>query len=303
MDHIDSVTSGIQPFLFGDVTPEESQQMSAIYQMVMAGNAAPNLTDAAALMSPSKPNLPKVLFQAREMLQRLLIVYNVLLGEQHDLSTNLARFLQDFMDRESFLHYYQPITPGYQLCMPLLIIQWLTLRIDAWYRDQAVSDEVVPAPNFGLLFRQIDYREQWEPYLHPTLLQEYQHQTPGQQLLGAQGRNGGNEDNGQRGNRAGGTTQVDTNEPPNQVVRNPNYKVALFGRFRAMNINHRQLRQAPHYTTPPISPFSTTNGEMCISYHAKGLCNQRCSRAYDHQPHTDEQDQALVTWMEANYHL
>ena len=333
MDHIDSITTGIQPYLFGDITPEESQQMSSLYQLVMTGTAAPSIDDAAALMAPSKPNLPKVLFQAREMLQRQQIFYNVFLQPNHDLSTNLSLFLNDFRDRESFLHHYRPVTPGYALCMPLLIIQWITLRINAWYHDQAMSPAPVAAPNFGQLFRLIDYREQWEPILHPALLQEYQFHhgdnrggnigggaAPGQVQLpghnaGGNGNRGGagggndqngngNGGNGNGGNGgAGGVSPADQNVIPNQAIRNPNYKENLFGRFRNMGINHRQLRQAAHYTPPPASPHSNNNSEMCLSYHAKGICNLRCSRAYDHQPHNDDQDQELLTWMNANYHL
>ena len=131
MDHIDAITTGLQPYIFGDVTPEDSQQMGSIYQLVMTGTAAPSVDDAALLMAPAKPTLPKVLYQTPEMLLRMLILFNVLLPPPHDMGLNLAQFLRDFSDREGQLHQDIPTTPGYSMYIPLLIIQWVTLRINA----------------------------------------------------------------------------------------------------------------------------------------------------------------------------
>ena len=46
MDHHSNVTSGLQPYLFGDTTPEEARTMGTLYQLVTSGQAAPSLVDA-----------------------------------------------------------------------------------------------------------------------------------------------------------------------------------------------------------------------------------------------------------------
>jgi hypothetical protein len=123
MNHLDDLTSGINPFLFGDTTPEHAQAMSNLYQMITAGSAAPSLTDTAQLVTPNKASLPKHLLQSREAIQRTLIIYTVLLGAQYLAVYGLNMFLRTFIDRENQLHCTIPSTPGYALCMPILIIK------------------------------------------------------------------------------------------------------------------------------------------------------------------------------------
>ena len=310
MDHPDSLTTGLQPYLFGDSTPEESQHMSSLYQLVTAGSAAPSLSDAATLVTPNKPCLPKHLFQSREMLQRVQILFHVLLGDNHPMTINLTQFLCDFIDRESTLFYYRPTTPGYELCMPILLIQWITLRIDNWFRNQAVIDMPVSVPNFGELFTDIELARHWEPRLSSQVLSEYlppalprpvpalpRPAPPRPALALPPSSSGGGATTG--GSPAGGGTPAPSNPIPNTVVRNTNFK-AMFDTFRQMNVNHSSLRNRITVRPPP-SPHSTTGGEMCLSYHIKAMCNLRCSRADDHNTHTDSQDQKLVEWCTAHY--
>jgi hypothetical protein len=41
---------------------------------------------------------------------------------------------------------------------------------------------------------------------------------------------------------------------------------------------------------------------MCISFHIKGVCNNRCGSSVDHKPHTKQQDDELEKWCHAHYH-
>ena len=103
----------------------------------------------------------------------MTILCCVLLGQGHPLVINFDQFLRDFIDRESMLFYYQPYSPGYALCMPILIIQWVTLRIDHYFRNQSITDAPVIAPNFGALFEDIELGRQWEPRLHTQVMTNY----------------------------------------------------------------------------------------------------------------------------------
>ena len=295
MDHHDNITSGFQPYLFGDTTPEESRSMSNLYQLVTSGQAAPSLQDAATLVTPSKPILPSHLFQAREMLQRMQIMFHITLGINHQFSGNLTQFLRDFVDRESSLFWYVPKSAGYRLCMPLLVIHWIMLRTDHWFRSQAVSDIAIPPPNLGELFTDIELGKHWEPALPASLLINFKRppcpspatpQTPSP----PSSQQGGGEPSGHPGG----------NPVPNRVVQNETYKTSLFGTFKEMQVNHAALRRRITIRPPP-SPHSSSGGEMCLSFHIKGMCNARCGRAEDHKTHTDDQDQLLVAWCNSHY--
>ena len=293
MDHPDNITSGFQPYLFGDTTPEESRTMSNLYQLVTAGHAAPSLQDAATLVKPSKPILPSHLFQSREMLQRMQIMFHIVLGINHPFSNNLSQFLRDFVDRESSLFWYVPKSPGYKLCMPLLIVHWIMLRTDHWFRTQAVSDVAIPPPNLGELFTDIELGKHWEPALPASLIttpQRPPRPAPTYQPSPTPSQQGGGEPSG----------NPNGNSIPNRIVQNEEYKTELFGSFKEMQVNHSSLRNRVTVRPPP-SPHGSSGGEMCLSFHIKGMCNARCGRAEDHQSHTDDQDQLLVSWCNTHY--
>lgn len=309
MHHPDSITTGFNIYHCGMAAPEDAQVMASLYQLVTAGNAAPSLSDAAQLVAPNKPALPRQLIQAREMMQVMQVLLNIMFNPHHPMAVAMTQFLSEFIARESQLQLYQPVTPGYALCTPLLITHWLMLRMDYWFKNQAMFDAPVSVPNLLELFSSIDLRSHWEPPLPASLLSEFKPPTlppimrvpygggSGDSTGGSGGNNGGN---------AGGAndTPGDTAEqPPNRVVRNHAYKPSMFDEFKSKNINHAQLRRSITVRPPP-SPYNTTPGsEMCLSFHIKACCNERCSKAYDHKAHTDAQDQLLVDWCREHYKL
>ena len=302
MVHHSSLSSGLQPFIFGDTTPEEAQEMSSFYQLVLAGQAAPNLTDAARLLTPKKPNLPRHLFQTRQMLQRMEIMFCILLGINHAFTVNLTQFLKDFVDRQSTLFYYKPVSPGYTLCMPILVIQWITLRIDWWFRAQAVTDVAIPPPNLGELFTNMELGAHWEPVLSPTILSEFgpapvMHHNFPLPAPAPEPRQAPPPPSGTPSGESSGAA----NPIPNRMTTNQEYKEDLFGVYKAMNLSHQRLRNSCA-VRPPISPHSQTGGEMCLSWNVKGVCNLCCGRAYDHKPHTEANNQALLQWCQTHYH-
>jgi hypothetical protein len=42
---------------------------------------------------------------------------------------------------------------------------------------------------------------------------------------------------------------------------------------------------------------------MCISFHIKGVCNNRCGSNGDHKRHTKQQDDELEKWCQAHYRM
>ena len=69
--------------------------------------------------------------------------------------------------------------------------------------------------------------------------QQRGNQSPGGNQWGnGQGGNSNAGSGGGSGGATRGSSPADVNAIPNQAIRNPDYKVQLFGQYRAMNINH-----------------------------------------------------------------
>ena len=116
---------------------------------------------------------------------------------------------------------------------------------------------------------------------------------------GITGRGGGV--GGRGGGGGGGGVGRGGNELSNSIVRNPEYKFQLFNRFSVLAIRVRDVLRNSQ-TPPPLSPLDTTNNTtMCVAYHVKGMCNERCGRAIDHDAHTAAHDNGLVEWCNAHY--
>merc|ERR1711971_550640 len=84
-----------------------------------------------------------------------------------------TQFLRDFIDQQTTLFWYIPTSHGYPLCMPILIIHWITLCTDHWFRTQGVLNVAILAPNVGELFTNIELGKHWEPTLPQSLLQDF----------------------------------------------------------------------------------------------------------------------------------
>jgi hypothetical protein len=42
---------------------------------------------------------------------------------------------------------------------------------------------------------------------------------------------------------------------------------------------------------------------ICISFHVKGVCNNRCGSSLDHKRHTKQQDDELEKWCQEHYRV
>ena len=179
--------------------------------------------------------------------------------------------------------------------MPLLLIQWVTLRINHWFTTQAVTDIAIAPPNLGQVFVDIELGQRWEPVLSPGMLMDFGSTWPQPSpiLPPALPTPAPSPAVPRR-------VPPPVNPLPNQMVTNDAFKEDIFGEFKARNIGHAALRNRIT-VRPLLSPFSSTGGEMCLSWHIKGICNVRCARADDHRTHTVAQDQSLVDWCVAHY--
>ena len=103
----------------------------------------------------------------------------------------------------------------------------------------------------------------------------------------------------------GGAIPDDANRVTNSVARNAEYKEATYLEFANKRIRTADLKRAMAAAQPPTQPPKYSNGQqICISYHVKGVCNQRCQHAgHSHRVHTEAEDNLLVGWCREHYHL
>ena len=108
---------------------------------------------------------------------------------------------------------------------------------------------------------------------------------------------------GGRGGDVGRGRGGNGEEVSNEIVRNLEWKHAMFQRFSNLNIQVRDVLNAAAHP-PSTSPHDPTGHmSMCVAYHVKGIYSQRYGRGCNHAPHTDAQDANLVQWCTSNYVL
>jgi hypothetical protein len=86
----------------------------------------------------------------------------------------------------------------------------------------------------------------------------------------------------------------------NTMIRNLKYKPTVFGKYKAMAIISKKLKDdlIAHGVEYPKNAAGHT---MCLPWHVQGLCNKKCKLADDHKDHTDAEDQAMCGWCDTDY--
>lgn len=94
-------------------------------------------------------------------------------------------------------------------------------------------------------------------------------------------------------------------QPPQQASRcitNPTYNGALFDEFRARPFRAKDIRARVSAGRLPAFPISRVDGgAMCIGFHVKGMCNERCPRAADHVAYNATQYAPMKQWCTEHY--
>jgi hypothetical protein len=288
----DDLSSGLHPFSVRYVTVEEAEQQrmsNRASDMMFGGEAAPSLADSQAVMSANDVHIPATTLQARITLQRFLVLLHALLGGHHQLVQAYQAFYEQFLAREPELERAHPTNPVHYYIVPALLVRWVQLRVSYWFQNQSMQNYLVPVPNFLDLYEKIALNEDWSPrfparymrnptpapapYLPPATPSVVPPAAP-----------------------SSGSTQP---RGPDTMLANLQYKDSLFSVFKAMNIKTRDILDRTSATPQPVSTDGSTR--MCLSYHLKGICNERCGHKADHIPHTSDQDQALQAWAQTYY--
>jgi len=104
-----------------------------------------------------------------------------------------------------------------------------------------------------------------------------------------------------RGNTRGATLQAGGLVSGDRV-NNLGFEEALFGKYWAMSVTCKTIRQRISRQELPALPLSKVDKQpMCLAWHSKGQCNRNCSRCTDHVSYMQEKYKPLVTWCAAKF--
>ncbi len=291
----DSIGTGLQPFMFPQIMPEEAIGLRTAYVGMYSGNQAPSHADFQEIMK-TKLGAPVSMLHARHMMRRVEILLKVILGEHHPLPVNLTTFLNRFSAFEAVLE--QTTTRQRKQLIPTVICRRIALQLSLYFKTfrQTVAGTLVLVPNFCQLYDDIAVDNPWEATVPVPVLSQLGFNThqPSPSLPYQ-------------------STPLPTSPPsvpsgsaPAPAVRerlqNTQYS-NMFQRFREMpTVRCSDLRKKIKDNALPALPVSKVDGApMCLAWHARGECSSNCSRKSDHVSYTDAEYQPLVDWCNKHF--
>ena len=265
------------------------------------------LADAQVLLANDVIGFPQLTSHGRGMIKRCMVWYATFLGNAQPLIDQHQEFIDTWMLNEAEYEVMVPLDRSMATFIPTMFCRWFQLRLTDYINRQWRTSVDVTIPDFQDLFRRIEVGDPWEvrlPLQYDRMLHGGENSASSNEIGGgvvmglvAGGR--GDTIGGGGGGDAGGNRNAGT--PTNTICRNLNYRQEVFGRFAVLARRVREvLVAAPN--PPPLSPHDNTC-QMCVAYHVKGMCNDRCGRSADHAVHTLAQDNLLLEWCTAHYTL
>ena len=103
MSNAEDLTSGIQPFLFGQHSPEQrqdAQKQAELYDLILNSAAAPSLSDSKAMIKPEGTMIPLTLSQEKGIFIRTNVATHVYFGTTHPLAVAMSDFVTELALRE-----------------------------------------------------------------------------------------------------------------------------------------------------------------------------------------------------------
>lgn len=283
----DDLSLGVNPFLFGLPTPEQSTQVAqqrALYAHIHGGGAAPSLADTIALEAPDDVRVATTIGMLQHTLDAFRVVMAAMLGSAHEVVVYLngARRAMDVCAGQLAVQ-----AAGHPT-LPTLLQRYIQVEVHHWFLAQERS--MGPAP---FTAQQVIYEAakgnmySWR-YELPAAL------TP--RLPGP----------------AGPPTNPPTGALPpparptpaagaNQIVRNEHYDTRFDTLRNRPNVSSREVKRRCADAGIAL-PQDDGGATRCLPFHIKGQCNSNCGCASDHHNrHTEEAQARLLEWAEANW--
>lgn len=287
------LSTGLNPFLFGQPTPSEEVQLAHHIRMqaiINSGEAAPSLTDARFLSTPAAVRCPMTLPDSGYNMSNFHLLCFRYLGDSHPASLAMAMHRRS-LDR----HMHWLMTLPHPM-LPCLLLRYIQRRFVFWASEQAVCDHQIPFPMRDIISDAACGDFSWQiamppDYLRPFPATPYQGGAPSPapaapppaSLAPAPAR-------------LPSGTPAPAPAPAQSVVRREGGGDPRFQSIADRNIATRTIKDKIRRGDIP-APVDAQGRQRCLAWVCKGICNTRCGQAHDHRAnHTEEEQQTLLAW-------
>jgi hypothetical protein len=323
----DDFTIGLSIFSVGTLNEESMELQRRMHQhsdAITSSDAAPSLLDVATLQDSVKDVcIPRTFAELRYLVERSQALWHVLLGPHHSVTRQHRLYRDMLIVQEKRLEHIAPRMPEMKFWVPALLARSVQLEVNAWLNAQMRSAYPLQFASLTNVFHEIELQRPWEPQFptayysvsQPAALPFYAAASPTVSMGASMGPSTPYSTAAlvltlptvviapSAAPSVGGGAGTWVAARNNVVVRNMAYNEAIFKKFKDMQIKSRllkeQIRQRPGVTYP----LNSRGTGMCLTFHALGVCNDRCTVHADHYTHTAVEDETLRAWCELHYKL
>ena len=303
MVHRDSLQTGLNLFLFGDIDEEASLILNNQINLLMSG-VTTTLADAKSALK-TNVTMPPGDGGSLRYVQRFLVFLMSILPDAHPLINWVQMHYQD-MDsfRHDFATWQHPTDATLSPARGIYHLKWLSNVTSSYFKAQKRSPANIELPDACFIRKQIQNEMPWAPLLSENFIRDYKVKefcgiygpAPPPSLPSF-----------------GGLTSPPGAPPPPPDVRAPgeraanlHYNAGLFDVFKNRGKSgkyaSRMIRNKINSGELPALPLSKVDGEpMCLPFHVKGMCNEQCKRKPDHVNYNGNELTELCSWCTANY--
>ena len=295
-NHSEDLSVGIHPFSLGEMNPDtivRLQEVARSYDMIALGSVAPNLMDCQSLLvgAMGKFCIPSSLIALDAQNHIFLAFLNVFFGQTHAVTMAWGQHTHTTKLRLSMLMSYRPKTPRHAFLLPALIQRWSQLRWSYWLQCQQSSMANEPPPQWNELWRAIQLQTDWETplperYLAPVL--------PSSTAAVYQPLPTGALPPVPVPSAPAATSTPAAARDTTTVELSASYD-DIFLPYKETGQRIRDILKKAKEAGNPL-PKNAWGGDMCVSYHVKGVCNTNCGRKADHRPHNAADKKKLLDW-------
>lgn len=314
----DSLVTGVGAnlFLHGPRCAKTAEEQIQVFHATLAATNAPEAAVLKQLYSGEIyiPTIADVGYTLRSMMWFFMAV--TVPGHPHISSLKKVINKWNGVERKFTLDAMGDQDPA----RGIYLLEALNMVMNDYWMEQRNSDGLIRGWDGLQIFKNMKGKRVWKPVLTPT----YRNQLKLDAFNGVYGSHTIASDGGgkaqvmvtstasHQGTPQDGDTKrkADDESTPskNSQVENERYRtqgINIFGRFKRRKdpATGREYAAKAVRTTAakPLPDSKTGKGAMCLAYHCKGQCNEKCPLSFDHIPYTDEQYKVLVAWCEECY--
>lgn len=265
---LEVITQGISPFLMcpnGYMKANTTTLLTQKYMMLQGDNSLPLLTDIQQLIPTNDYNIPDDLYTLADFIGAYSVVWDILVGENHPLA--LAIRAHFFFWSEYTRTVKKAISEAYLLNVVIVgTLRYIQLNVLRYVNEVMYVDHHVPVPSFRHIEDAVHNRI-FQTF--PTLPAQYQAPTVSHKNLPP---------------FPPANIQPPTTPNPNapkgkqMVAPGPERNQGLLDSFSQSGKMVQQLKDLPNQPKA-----KGTTGNLCLSYHLRGLCYDNCRRSNTHR--------------------